>query len=156
MKHLKGFSLIEMLTTLTLLSVLALAVMPVAQMSQRRVKEQELRHALFSIRKALDQWKTATDKGEIPAAAATASGYPPTLKILAEGIQTTANQPPRRFLRFIPRDPFAQSSDLPADQTWQLRSYISPAETPAPGEDVYDIQSKSSELGLNGIAYREW
>ncbi len=155
-KRYTGFNLIEMLVTLTLLSILALAVTPVAQLAHRRSKEQELRYALFSIRKALDDWKTAVERGDIPAALLPVSGYPPSLKALADGIQLAPTQPRRRFLRFVPRDPFFGDPTIPAELTWQLRSYASPPEAPVAGEDVYDVHSSSAEKGLNGIPYREW
>jgi general secretion pathway protein G len=58
-------------------------------------------------------------------------------------------------LRRIARDPFASASVDPAS-SWAKRSYASPADAPAEGEDVYDVYSKSTEAGLNGIRYQQW
>jgi len=41
-------------------------------------------------------------------------------------------------------------------QQWGLRSYVSPADQPKPGDDVFDVFSRSEQLGLNGIAYKDW
>lgn len=152
----EGFTLIEMMVTLTLLAILGLAVVPMAQLSAKRQQEAELRQTLRDIRNALDAWKQATDEGLI-AKSATESGYPPSLSALVIGAEDIRT-PGRRmihFLRRVPRDPFA-APEIPAEKHWGLRSYASSAENPKPGDDIYDIYSLSPGTGLNGIPYREW
>ena len=65
------------------------------------------------------------------------------------------NQQNIYFLRRIPRDPFA-TKGVAAVDSWGKRSYASPPDQPAEGDDVYDVYSLSENTGLNGIAYRLW
>ena len=51
----KGFTLTEMLVTLTILAILAAAVMPLAKTAIRREREIELRRNLRIIREAIDE-----------------------------------------------------------------------------------------------------
>lgn len=59
------------------------------------------------------------------------------------------------LLRRLPRDPFAPA-ELPAAQTWALRSYASPPDDPKPGRDVFDVHSQATGNGLDGTPYGNW
>lgn len=151
-----GFTIVEMMVTVVIVSILATVAIPVAEVAARRSKEQELRYALRQIREALDEYREAADDGRIERGAGT-SGYPPTLLALVEGV-TNAKEPTGArlmFLRRIPRDPFS-APGVASDLTWGLRSYESTAENPRPGKDVFDVYSLSEQVGLNGVPYAEW
>ncbi len=123
----------------------------------QRTKEHELRVALRQVREAIDVYKQAVDEGRV-IKRATESGYPRSLELLVNGIED-ARDPKRSkiyFLRRIPRDPMSPEPDVPASDTWGKRSYASPPDDPKPGDDVYDIYSRSTGIGLNGVRYREW
>lgn len=152
-----GFSLVELLVVVAIVSVLATIGLPLAELSHKRVQEEELRVALRQIRAALDEYKMAVNDGHVFKKEGD-SGYPPDLATLVRGIPDAKSPKGRRlyFLRRIPRDPFAPASVLLAEDTWALRSYASPADSPAPGRDVYDVYSKSTLTGLNGVRYSEW
>jgi general secretion pathway protein G len=145
----KGFTLIEMLIVVAIVALLASIAAPLAELGYQRGKEQELRHALREIRGAIDAWKRAADDGKIERKA-DESGYPPSLAALVEGVQdkTTPEKSKIHFLRRVPKDPFGGE--------WGLRSYASPADSPQPGNDVYDVYSRSDDTGLNRVPYREW
>lgn len=151
-----GFTLMELLVTLAIMGVLAMTVLPVAQLSQQRAKEQELRRALRDIRQAIDAYKRASDEGRI-ARRAGASGFPENLNQLVEGVpdQRDPKRRPIYFLRRLPPDPF-HSEPAAEYGGWLLRSYASEASDPQPGEDVYDVRSASGRVGLNGVPYRDW
>jgi len=51
-----GFSLIELVITVSVLAILTLGVIPLAQVSEKRQKEQQLRGALREMREAIDQF----------------------------------------------------------------------------------------------------
>jgi general secretion pathway protein G len=152
-KH-SGFHLIEMLATLTILAILASALIPMIETAHHRQQEEELKADLKQLRSAIDLWKSAYDKGEIPNTPEQ-SGYPPTLQALIDGVQLSPNQPRRRFLRSIPINPLLPNT-LPTAQMWGLRSYVSTHTKPEAGADVYDVYCPCDGIGLNGVAYREW
>lgn len=154
----RGFTFIELVITLAILSVLALVALPFAELTAKRAKEQELRTSLRQIRTAIDDYKKAVDDGRVPRKV-DESGYPPSLDVLVEGVvdpKDPAGKQRFYFLRRLPRDPMADDPALPAARTWGLRSYESPHDTPRPGKDVYDVYSTSDAVGLNGVPYRQW
>jgi general secretion pathway protein G len=51
-----GFSLIELVITITVLAILTLGTVPLAQVAVKRQQEQELREALRTMREAIDQF----------------------------------------------------------------------------------------------------
>ncbi|MCB5190623.1 type II secretion system GspH family protein [Methylobacillus arboreus] len=152
-----GFSLIELVVTLTIVSILASALIPLGQWSVKRQQEAELRQALRDIRSAIDMYKKAVEDGKV-VVSAESSGYPPNLEVLANGMPDASSEKKRliRFLRRLPRDPMFPEKGVPAQDTWGKRSYASPPDAPQAGADVFDVYSLSTGTGLNGIAYREW
>ena len=152
----RGFTLIELLITVAILALLASGAMAVADLAVRRGQEQELRAALRQIREAVDAYKIAADAKRI-SQPADASGYPPNLAALTDGVPDAGNAKGRKlyFLRRLPRDPLADPA-LPAEATWGLRSYDSEADNPQPGGDVFDVYSLSPKQSLGGRPYREW
>lgn len=152
-----GFTLVELVVAVAIVGVLAWMAVPLLEVAQQRQKEAELRLALRQIRGALDAYRQAVLDKRIEAAA-DASGYPPDLDVLAEGMPdiTKPDHRPLYFLRRLPRDPFAVDGDASAAETWGKRSYASPPDDPSDGDDVFDVYSLSEKVGLNGVGYREW
>jgi len=153
-----GFTLIELVVTVAIVGLLAGLALPMTELMVQRDKEQSLRLALRQLRGALDAYKQAVDEGRVKSSLLQ-SGYPPSLRVLVEGVPDETDPDKKKriyFLRRIPRDPMINDRDKSDDETWGKRSYASSADAPEEGEDVYDVYSLSSAVGLNGISYRNW
>jgi general secretion pathway protein G len=147
----RGFTLLEMLTTLTVLLILASAVVPMAKNGVRRQKELELRRSLREMRVAIDTYKSMVDQQKIKAPSLENNGYPESLDELVEGAPMMGKTIKMRFLRRIPVDPFLGKAE------WGLRSVSDePDSTSWGGGSVFDVYSLAPGTGMNGISYREW
>ena len=140
----KGFTLTEMLVTLTILAILAAAVMPLAKTAIRR--------------EAIDAYKKLADEKKIDVEEVT-EGYPPDLETLVEGVELKVKEEGEedsdtkimKFLRRIPIDPMIKSHE------WGLRSYQDELDSDVwGGENVYDIYTRNPGTALDGTKYREW
>jgi general secretion pathway protein G len=147
----KGFTLIEMVIAAGIVALLATVALPLAELTVQRNREADLRRSLRELRVAIDSYKRAWDEGRIERKV-DKSGYPPTLAVLIEGVKDAKSPKDEKifFLRRLPRDPLTSSAE------WGLRSYTSSADQPQSGEDVYDIFTRSSAVGLNGVPYKQW
>lgn len=146
------------MVTLTIMAMIATAVLPLSQLTVQRSKEVELRHALRELRNAIDAYKKAGDEGRIKKNVEM-SGYPPSLEALAEGVEDQKdikNKRKIKFIRAIPRDPMQQDNSLTNAQTWGKRSYDSDWDAPQEGADIYDVYSLSDKTAINGLPYGEW
>ena len=153
-----GFTLVEMIITLSLLAVLALSALPLGKMAVKRENEIELQRALRLVRESIDAWKKLADEKKIEVDEDT-EGYPPTLEALVKGVEVqdknstdkAARKRIVKFLRRIPKDPMTNSFD------WGLRSYQDDPDSDVWGEEnVYDVYTKSQALALDGTRYRDW
>ncbi len=152
-----GFTLLELVIAIAILSILVVVAVPVVRVDLQRQKEAELREDLRELRNAIDAYKRAADDGRIPRRT-DASGYPPSLQDLVHGVTNAKDTKASTlyFLRRIPRDPFSHDPTRDAADSWGLRSYASPADAPAAGDDVFDVYSLAEGTGLNGVPYRQW
>ena len=154
----KGFTLVELLVTVVIVSILAAGALPVMQLTVQRSKESELRSALRQLREAIDAYKKAVDEGHIKKSI-DQSGYPPNLEVLVEGVEDEkdAGKHKLRFLRRIPPDPMQPDAEPGNGQkVWGVRSYDSEPDNPHEGSDVFDVYSLSPQIGINGVPYSAW
>lgn len=156
----RGITLIELIVTLVILSILASAALPYAEMTVKRDKELELRRSLRTIRTAIDEFHTDWEAGRMPKFndAASEDGYPVSLEVLVEGVDlATAAGKRKIYLRRIPRNPFAEDASQPPEEQWMLRSYQDePDATIWGGQDVYDVRFETDRKAIDGSEYRDW
>jgi general secretion pathway protein G len=153
----RGFTFIEMLVTMTILAILAAAVIPLAKTAMKREREIELRRNLRMMREAIDVYKKLADEKKIEVEDES-EGYPPDLETLVKGVELKGEQEGGKsekkiikFLRRIPLDPMTNSYE------WGLRSYQDKPDSDSwGGENVYDVYTKSQATALDGSKYRDW
>ncbi|MEP6879660.1 MAG: type II secretion system protein [Nitrosospira sp.] len=153
----RGFTLVELMIVVAIMAVLASSAMPLYELTSQREKEKELRVALRQIREALDAYKRAIVDGRI-ARKADESEYPRKLEDLVVGMPDAKDPEKRKiyFLRRLPRDPMSADPALSDAETWGKRAYESPPDNPQEGNDVFDVYSRSQQIGLNGVVYDKW
>ena len=126
MKTRGGFTLIELIVVLTIISLLLTVAAPRYFQSVQRSKESALKQNLATLRDAID--KFYGDQGKYPDA-------------LGELIS-------KHYLRTLPQDPLTQSVE-----TWVTQT--PPSDGAAPGQ-VYDVRSGATGSAADGTAYAEW
>jgi len=148
----RGFTLLELVVTATVLLILASAVVPLARNGLKRQQELELRRNLREMRMAIDEYKKQAEQQKIKAPPADANFYPESLELLVEGVPATGSLSKKiRFLRRIPLDPLTGKAE------WGFRNTNDDANSTSwGGGHVYDVYSLSRGTGMNGVPYREW
>ena len=147
----RGFTLVELIVTTTVLAVLVGMAIPLVRNTIRREKELALHQSLREIRVAIDKFKESSDRGLIQVKLGT-EGYPESLDILVEGVsQLGAVDKKLKFLRKVPVDPMTNSAE------WGMRSYQDdPTSNSFGGQDVFDVYTKSDGTALDGTKYKDW
>lgn len=158
-----GLSLVELIMTLSILSILAALILPSAQMMAKRTKEIELRRSLRIIRNAIDDFKKIQDElcRKNPAAQGCGlgkSGYPKSFDELVEGHDFGGVAPEKkRFLRRVPCDPLNSDKQESCEKTWGVRAYTDKeCSDKLGGEDLYDVCSMSEGTAIDGTKYKDW
>lgn len=148
MRSSHGFTLIELMVALFILSILTGLAVPMARTAIKRQKERELRYDLRLMRDAIDRYKDATDKNLFVKTDST--GYPKSLEILVKGVEISGGKTVR-FLREIPIDPMTGKAE------WGMRSMEDDPDSDSWDETaVYDVYSKAEGTGMDGTRYRTW
>ena len=124
-----GFTIIELLVVLALISILATMGMAQYRQSVMHAREAVLKTDLFDLRDAIDQYYA--DKGQ----------YPATLEALvADG-----------YIRRIPVDPITNAAD-----TWQTITSDPDPNNPTASVGIKDVKSGSDQTALDGTPYADW
>ncbi|HXO38431.1 MAG TPA: type II secretion system protein [Candidatus Acidoferrum sp.] len=145
----RGVTLLEMIVVITILLILMGAAVPILKVSVRRQREVELRRDLWEMRSAIDRYKDAADKNAFQIKLGS-EGYPPDMDTLVNGVEIAGGKK-LRFLRRIPVDPMTGNTD------WGLRSMQDDPQSDSwGGQNVFDVYTKSTGVGLNGTKYKDW
>ena len=147
-KQERGLTLVELIVTVTILSILASAAVPVTMFTVKREKERELRHDLWEMRDAIDHYKDAADMHAFQTKV-DSQNYPPDLETLVNGVEVQLKKV--KFLRRIPVDPMTGKAE------WGLHSMQDDPDSDSyGGQSVFDVYSKSQGTGLDGTKYSTW
>ena len=125
----RGFTLVELLVVLSLISILAAMAVVQYRNSVRLGQEAVLKKDLFAMRDAIDQYYADKNK------------YPASLDALVSD----------GYLRRIPEDPMTGSAD-----TWQTVPAEPDPSNPAAEPGIYDVKSGAQGQGLDGSNYADW
>ena len=123
-----GFTLVELLVVISLISILAAMGLVQYRNSVISAKEATLKTDLFRMRDAIDQYYA--DKGK----------YPGSLdSLVSDG-----------YLRKIPEDPITKSAD-----TWTTVPAEPDPNNPSAEPGIYDVKSGAQGTALDGRSYAD-
>ena len=125
----RGFTLVELLVVISMISILAAMGVVQYRNSVRRTQEATLKKDLFEMRDVIDQYYA--DKNKYPASLDT---------LVSDG-----------YLRKIPVDPLTNSAD-----TWQTVPADADPANPSAEPGVYNVKSGAQGTSLDGSAYSDW
>jgi general secretion pathway protein G len=125
----RGYTLIELIIVMAIVSVLLAIAVPIYQKSLLRTKETLLKNNIFTLRQVIDEY--TFDKQKAPQS---------LQDLVSEG-----------YLRAVPIDPITGS-----DQTWRviMEDAVSMVNQTQPG--IFDIRSGSDQKSLEGTPYSQW
>jgi general secretion pathway protein G len=125
----RGFTIIELMVVMTIISILISMAVPFYQKSITRSKESVLRNNLFTMRTVIDEYTYDKQKA------------PQTLQdLVSEG-----------YLRVIPKDPMTNS-----ESSWKIIMEDAGTSVNQNEAGIFDVRSGSDKMSLEGTAYSEW
>lgn len=125
----RGFTLVELMIVMTVVTILVSVAVPIYQRSIVRAKESVLKNNLFTLRTLIDEYTFDKQKA------------PQTLEdLVREG-----------YLRQIPIDPMTGSN-----QTWRIIMEDAMASVNQTEPGIFDVRSGSDQISLEGTPYSEW
>jgi general secretion pathway protein G len=126
----RGFTLIEILVVMTIISILVSIAVPMYQKAILRAKESLLHSNLFTLRSMIDEY--TYDKQKAPQSLD---------DLVSEG-----------YLKQVPIDPVTGSST-----TWKIILEDSTSSVSQTEPGIWDVRSGSDRTSpLDGTAYAEW
>ena len=128
-KHEAGFTLVELMIVMAIISILVLLAIPNYKTAIRHAREAALKQDLQTMRAAIDSY--TMDKQKAP--------------------QSLDDLVQEGYLRAIPEDPFTHAKDTWVTDTSDAMYSIDETE---PG--ISDVHSGSEDVGPDGQPYSSW
>ncbi len=125
----RGFTLIEILIVMSIISILVSMAVPIYTRSILRTKESVLKSNLFTMRTVIDEY--TYDKQKAPQALE---------DLVKEG-----------YLREIPYDPITGSNT-----SWKIEMEEAGQSVDQNQPGIWDVRSGSDKTSLEGTPYSEW
>lgn len=124
----RGYTLIELIIVMAIISILVSIAVPIYQKSMIRSKESLLKNNLFTLRTVIDEY--TFDKQKAPQSLD---------DLVSEG-----------YLRQVPVDP------ITGNNQWQIimEDAVSTVDQTQPG--IWDVRSLSQQKSLEGTVYSDW
>ena len=124
----RGYTLIELIVVMAIISILVSVAVPMYQKSILRTKESLLKNNLFTLRTMIDEYTYDKKKA------------PQQLGDLVTG----------GYLREVPKDP------ITGNDQWitVMEDAITAVDQTEPG--IWDVRSRSDQKSMSGTLYSEW
>ena len=129
MRRQHGFTLIELMIVMVIITILAGIGLAVYGNSVQSAKEATLREDLFRMRDAIDQYYA--DKNH----------YPSSLESLVE----------EKYIRLVPIDPITRTAD-----SWQTTMAEPEPGNPSAEPGIYNVKSGAEGSSLDGTPYSDF
>ena len=124
-----GFTLIELLIVMSIIVILVSVAIPMYQKSILRTREAVLRSNLMTLRTTIDEYTYDKQKA------------PQTLQDLVQ----------EGYLKEVPKDPITDSNSA-----WRIIMEDAAQSVNQTEPGIFDVQSGSDKMGLDGTPYSEW
>lgn len=125
----RGFTFVELMVVVTIIVILISIAIPIYNRSIIRAKESVLHNNLFTLRTVIDNY--TYDKQKAPQQ---------LQDLVTEG-----------YLQKIPMDPMTGNN-----QSWRVTMEDAAQSVSQSEPGIFDVNSGSDKIGLDGTAYREW
>ena len=128
-RRVSGFTFVELMVVITIIAILLSMAIPIYNRSIIRAKESVLKNNLFTLRTVIDNYTYDKQKA------------PQTLQdLVTEG-----------YLQKIPVDPMTGNN-----QSWRTVMEEASQSVSQSEPGIFDVNSGSDKIGLDGTAYRDW